>query len=111
MTPAHAAKRLLVGTGFGLLLATGLALISGMMKFSQPDLGIAIPILGIACLVLADITGKGKGPLSRWFPLEDKAAMTARIENEVAEIEKGSHLGDAWARLEETMLSKELEEE
>jgi hypothetical protein len=111
MTPAHAAKRLLIGTGFGLLLATGLALISGMMKFSQPDLGIAIPVLGIICLVLADFTGKGKGPLSRWFPLEDKVAMAARIENKVVEIEKDSHLGDAWARLEETMLSKELEEE
>ena len=111
MTPAHAAKRLLIGTGFGLILATGLALISGMMKFSQPDLGIIIPIIGIVCLGLANLTGKGKGPLSRWFPLEDKAAMEARVENEVKGIKKDTHLGDAWARLEETMLSNELEEE
>ena len=111
MTPAHAAKRLLIGTGFGLILATGLALISGMMKFSQPDLGLIIPILGVVCLGLADSTGKGKGPLSRWFPLEDKADMEARVGNEVAGVKKDSHLGDAWARLEKTMLSKELEEE
>ena len=111
MTPAHAAKRLLIGTGFGLILATGLALISGMMKLSQPGLGIVVPILGVVCLGIADMTGKGKGPLSLWFPLENKAEMEARVENEITGIKKDSHLGDAWARLEETMLSKELEEE
>jgi len=111
VTPAHSAKRLLIGTGFGLFLATGLALISGIMKFSQPDMGLIIPALGILCLLLADSTGKGRGPLSQWFPLENESEMAARVENDVIEIEKDSHLGDAWARLEETMLSKELEEE
>ena len=111
MTPAIAAQRLLFGTGLGMILATGLGLISRLIEFNSLGPELMIPIFGFTFLVLGYFTGKGEGPLKDWFPLESRDKMVLRLENEISTLEKDSHLGDAWAKLEETMLSKELEEE
>lgn len=111
MNPAKSAQRLLTGTGLGLLLASGLGLISGILSIENPSIEFAIPLIGIVLLGLSGPTGRGEGPLGRYFPDENKTNLAARVENELNYSKKEDDVGNAWAKLEHTMLSKELEEE
>lgn len=112
MTPAASAQRLLFGTGLGLILASGLALGTGQLSLTHPGaLTIVIPAIGIFCLILAPIAGRGDGFLASIFPNEDKATMVSRIETEHVWVKKDAEIGDAWAKLEESVLSKDVEEE
>jgi len=112
MTPAASAQRLLFGTGLGLILASGLALGSGQLSLTHPGaLTIVIPAIGIFCLILAPIAGKGDGVLGSIFPNEDRGAMESRVEAELVWVKKDTEIGDAWAKLEESVLSKDVEEE
>lgn len=111
MTPAASAQRLLLGTGLGLLLASGLGFISGILSIENPGPGFGIPILGLLILVLSGPTGRGEGILGNVFPNEDRQALSTRIEGELVQSKGDNDIGDAWARLEHTVLSKELEEE
>ncbi|MAH90722.1 MAG: hypothetical protein CMA11_03035 [Euryarchaeota archaeon] len=111
MSPAKSARRLLLGTGLGLLMASGLGLISGVLSIDKPELSITVPIIGLMLLALAGPTGRGEGPLSSWFPDENDVSMAARIEEELIQTTSDADIGNAWAKLEHTMLSKELEEE
>ena len=111
MTPAKNAQRLLLGTGLGLILASGLALISGVFTVENPNVGVIVPLVGIILLALSGPTGRGEGPLGEIFPDENDSIMTNRIENELNNSKKEEGIGGAWAKLEHTMLTKELEEE
>tara|TARA_B100001996_G_scaffold342283_1_gene296813 strand:+ start:349 stop:684 length:336 start_codon:yes stop_codon:yes gene_type:complete len=111
MTPAIRAQRLLLGTGLGLLLASGMALISGVISIEEPGIGFIFPLIGLILLALAGPTGKGQGPLGNLFPNENTESMTMRIEAELMDTKRYDDVGNAWAKLEHTMLSKELEEE
>jgi hypothetical protein len=112
MTPAASAQRLLFGTGLGLILASGLALGSGQLSLTNPGaLTIVIPALGIFCLILAPIAGKGNSVLATIFPDENKATMVSRVETELSWVKKDTEIGNAWAKLEESVLSKDIEEE
>ena len=111
MTPASSAHRLLLGTGLGLVLASGLGLISGVISIENPSVGFVIPVLGVVLLGLAGPTGRGEGPLSGMFPHEDSNTMASRVEAELMQASNDTEVGNAWANLEHTMLSKELEEE
>tara|TARA_A100001037_G_scaffold283705_1_gene289398 strand:- start:1398 stop:1733 length:336 start_codon:yes stop_codon:yes gene_type:complete len=111
MTPADSARRLLLGTGLGLLLAGGFGLLSGVISIEEPSIGFVIPLIGLLLLALAGPTGKGEGPLGKWFPNEDAVAMAEKVENDLIQENHDADVGDAWAKLEHSMLSKELEEE
>lgn len=111
MSPAKSAQRLLIGTGLGLILASGLALISGALDVEQPEIGFVVPLFGLILLTLSGPTGRGEGPLGTLFPNENKSEMADRIESELTNSKKEDDVGNAWAMLEHTMLSKELEEE
>ena len=111
MSPARSAQRLLIGTGLGLILASGLALISGSLDVEKPEIGFVVPLIGLILLALSVPTGRGEGPLAGFFPDENKSAMTDRVESELTNSKKEDDVGNAWAKLEHTMLSKELEEE
>jgi len=45
------------------------------------------------------------------LPNENTESMTMRIESELMATKRDDDVGNAWAKLEHTMLSKELEEE
>ena len=111
MTPASSAQRLLLGTGLGLLLAGGFGLISGIISIEEPSIGFLIPMAGIVAIGLSGPTGRGEGPLSGWFPKENDSIMAARVENDLTQQMQDDDVGNAWAKLEHSMLSKELEGE
>ena len=100
-----------MGTGLGLLLAGGFGLISGLISIDKPNVGFIFPILGLVFLGLSSPTGRGEGPLTDFFPNENDANMAARVELEINQEIQDSDVGNAWAKLEHSMLSKELEQE
>ena len=111
MTPASSARRLLLGTGLGLFLAGGFGLISGVVAIETPSIGFLVPLIGLILIGLSYSTGRGEGPLAKWFPNEDNAAMADRVVADLSQEKNDADVGNAWAKLEHSMLSKELEEE
>ena len=111
MTPSIKAGRILIGCGSGLVFATGLAMVSGVITSELNSASSIIPFAAIIFLLLGWITKSGKGPLVAWFPNEIESEVVARIEKEVSESEKEEKMGGAWARLEATVLDEKLEEE
>ena len=111
MTPASSAHKILLGTGLGLLMAGGLALISGQISIDNPSTGFIVIILGVFLIVFSLNTKSGSGILSSWFPEEGNESLRIRVEEDIAFTSKEEMIGGAWAKLEHTMLSKELEGE
>ena len=100
-----------MGTGLGLVLAGGFGLISGVISIDEPKTGFVIPILGLIFIGLSGPTGRGEGPLADFFPNENDANMATRVESDIIQQMQDADVGNAWAKLEHSMLSKELEEE
>jgi hypothetical protein len=111
MTPSIKAGRILIGCGSGLVFATGLAMISGVITTDISSVSSLIPLAAIVFLLIGWLTISGKGPLIAWFPNEISTEVIARIEKEVDEREKEGKMGGAWAKLEATVLDKKIEEE
>ena len=100
-----------MGTGLGLVLAGGFGLISGVISIDEPNTGFAVPILGLIFIGMSGPTGCGEGPLADFFPNENDANMATRVESDINQQMQDADVGNAWAKLEHSMLSKELEEE
>ena len=111
MTPAGSAYKLLMGTGLGLLFATGLGFISGSITIDRIGVAYLIPMAGLISIFLGNLTKKGEGPLSKLFPVETEFEMKSRVEADLMINKNDDNIGNAWARLEHSMLSKELGEQ
>ena len=126
--PAHAARRLFFGLGFALLLATAFALIDGRLPpaecledeyncTSSNEMGWLIPVATIFTLLSGYILHIGieKGvnsPLLKMFPATDSSTQREIISMDILDSQDESSLSDAWADLEQGLLSsKEGEEE
>ncbi len=108
--PHRAASNLLGGLGVGLLLATGFALQQDRMSVTEMNIGHLLLISGLLSLLLAALTRKGVGPLSKLFPNESLEELSERIQSEFHEEEKYERVSNAWAELEATVLTSELAE-
>ncbi|MEL0100506.1 MAG: hypothetical protein VW862_02230 [Euryarchaeota archaeon] len=111
MNPAASAQRLMLGTGLGLLLATGFGYISGVTNLNSVGFDLLIPFLGLLLIFCSFLVKQENGVFSSLFPNQDNSQLSAEVENELTQSRKDDELGDAWAKLEHSMLSKELEEE
>ena len=109
-SPAAAAHRLLIGSGLGLLLVSGLALQRGMLDITAFSLGWLVPTASAICIVIGIGIGN-VGMLSGLFPDEDEKQLLNRVKGELDDKEKEDHVGGAWAKLEANLLSKELGED
>ena len=111
MNPAASAQRLMLGTGLGLLLATGFGYISGVTNLNSVGFDLLIPFLGLSLIFCSFLVKQENGVFSSLFPNQDNSQVSSEVENELTQSRKDDELGDAWAKLEHSMLSKELEEE
>ena len=84
---------------------------SGVISIEDPSIGFIIPFFGLIFAGLSGPTGRGEGPLANFFPNENDANMAARVESDINQQMQDADVGNAWAKLEHSMLSKELEEE
>lgn len=109
--PADAASRLLMATGLGLILATGFGLQQQMLDLNKIGIGWAIGISGLLLIGLSTLVAKGDGPLAKSYPLESDIEMASRVKEDVEEIEKDSSMGNAWAKLEATVLEQDILEQ
>lgn len=106
-SPARAARRLIVGSGLGLVLVTGLALQKGLLDPSQPSFDLIVPFAALCLLLIGTM---GQDSISRFLPDEAEGDVVTRMNQEVAVESKTGDVGDAWARLEADLLSKEVRE-
>jgi len=126
--PARAARRLLFGLGIALLLATAFALIDGRLPPSEcpedtynctasNDMGWLLPVATVVTLLAGYILHLGieKGvnsPLLKMFPAVGPSAQRDALLSDVSDSQDEGSLSDAWADLEQGLLSsKEKEEE
>jgi len=109
--PADAASRLLAATGLGLLLATGFGLQQQMLELNKVGVGWVIGISGLILIAISILVAKGDGPLSKAFPLENESDMANRVKEDIEDIEKDSSMGNAWAKLEATVLEQDISEQ
>lgn len=129
--PARVARRLLLGLGLALLLATAFSLKDGRLPpadcpenqdpladacIASDDTGLLLPGAALVCLLLAGIlhlqfTRGMRTPFSRLFPNEDEEGMRERMLTEEADVSDEDRLGDAWADLERGVLEARLGEE
>ena len=126
--PARAARRLLFGLGIALLLATAFALIDGRLPPSEcpedtynctasNDMGWLLPVATVVTLLAGYILHLGieKGvnsPLLKMFPAVGLSAQRDALLSDVSDSQDEDALSDAWADLEQGLLSsKEKEEE
>jgi hypothetical protein len=109
--PSDSASTLLLGTGMGCFLITGIGLIQGRMEFDTLTAGWLFPIIGALLLVLSKSIVSGSGPLAGTFPDEDDEMLAERVRSEIETTAKDASVGSAWAELEAAVLESELNEE
>jgi hypothetical protein len=109
--PADAASRLFMATGLGLILAAGFGLQQQMLDFDNIGAGWIIGITGLLLVALSILVAKGEGPFAKSYPLEDDLEMANRVKGDVEETEKDSDVGNAWAKLEATVLEQDISEQ
>lgn len=109
--PSDSASTLLLGTGMGCFLITGIGLIQGRMGFDTLAVGWLFPIIGVLLLVLSKSIVSGSGPLAGTFPDEDDEMLAERVRSEIETTAKDASVGSAWAELEAAVLESELNEE
>lgn len=109
--PADAASRLFMATGLGLILAAAFGLQQQMLDFDNIGPGWIIGIAGLLLVGLSILVAKGEGPLAKTYPLEDDLEMANRVKEDIEETEKDSSVGNAWAKLEATVLEQDISEQ
>jgi len=129
--PARIARRLLLGLGLALLLATAFSLQNGRLPPAEcppeddlaADQCIASGISGwllpggaAACLLLGGMlhlqfTRGVRTPLSKLFPSEDEGQLREHMFTDDTDANDEDRLGDAWADLERGLLEHSVGEE
>ena len=126
--PAHTARRLLFGLTLALLLATAFALVDGRLPPSEclddeynctasNSMGWLIPVATMTTFLAGYILHIGieKGvnsPLLKMFPATDSSTQRKILSMDISDSQDEASLSDAWADLEQGLLSpKDKEEE
>lgn len=122
-SPALTARRLLLGLGFALLLATAFALVDGRLPpaecpedplancTSSDSTGWLIPGAAVICLLAGFSLSSSNSPLASLFPSGDAASQEEALTQEVSEEMDEEDLSDAWANLEQGLLKSKVSEE
>ena len=109
--PSKAANRILLGTGFGMILICGFAIIEERMAVDKLGVGHLFLLTGIICLVMSRLLNYDASFLAKIFPNETEAELKQRVGDEVNQITQDNRMGNAWAELESKVLADEIIEE
>ena len=109
--PSKAAYRILLGTGFGLILLCGFAIIEERMSVTEIGVGHIFLGLGIICLATARLLQSHKQLFIGLFPNETESDLKLRVNNEISQLSHENRVGNAWAELESKVLAIEIESE
>lgn len=110
--PALAARRILFGTGIGLLLIVFLSMREERLPL-EANIGWSILIAAVLVIIVAysiPLDSESEGKLAQMFPAKDDILTGKDVEMEINAETKYEDTGGAWAQLEEAMLSSNLEE-
>ena len=122
-TPATAVRRIIFGTGLGLLLVSGLLLIMDFLPpnnciSNDPDciptspIGWFIPIFSFSFLIFSFIIYIKPNIFSKYLPDLNYTDRLNLLEDEILQEQlEDSNSNDAWTTLEKKLLSKKTEEE
>ena len=106
--PSKAAQRILLGTGFGLTLLCGFAIIEGRMRIGELGFGYIFLLSAIICLLSSKMLDYQNSFLSEYFPNETEKDLKLRVDEEINQINHENRVGDAWAKLESKVLATEI---
>ena len=106
--PSKAANRILLGTGFGMVLICGFAIIEERMVVDKLGVGHLFLLTGIICLVMSRLLNYDASFLTKIFPNETEAELKQRVSDEVNQITQDNRMGNAWAELESKVLADEI---
>ena len=109
--PSKAANRILLGTGLGMILICGFAIIEERMIIEKLGIGHLFLLTGIICLIMSRLLKYNASFLANIFPNETEAELKQRVNDEVNQITQDNRMGDAWAELESKVLANEIVEE
>ena len=109
--PSKAANRILLGTGFGMLLICGFAIIEERMIVDKLGVGHLFLLTGIICVVVSRLLNYDASFLAKIFPNETEVELKQRVSGEVNQITRENRMGNAWAELESKVLADEIIEE
>ena len=106
--PSKAANRILLGTGFGLILVCGFAIIEERMIVNGLGFGHLFFLIGVLCLLMARLLNYETSFLTGIFPNETESQLEQRISDELNQITRDNRVGNAWAELESKVLAEEI---
>ena len=106
--PSKAANRILLGTGFGLILVCGFAIIEERMVVNELGFGHLFFLIGVLCLVMSKQLDYETSFLTSIFPNETESQLEQRVSDELNQITRDNRVGDAWAELESKVLAEEI---
>ena len=106
--PSKAANRILLGTGFGLILVCGFAIIEERMIVNQLGFGHLFLLIGVLCLVMSKLINYETSVLASIFPNETESQLKQRVSEEINQITRDNLVGNAWAELESKVLAEEI---
>jgi tellurite resistance protein TehA-like permease len=106
--PSKAANRILLGTGFGLILVCGFAIIEERMIVNQVGFGHLFFLFGVLCLVMSRLLNYETSFLANIFPNETESQLKRRVGEELNQITRDNRVGNAWAELESKVLAEEI---
>ena len=106
--PGKIANRILLSTGFGLLLISGFGIIEGRLRLTELGLGHLFLTTGFVLLITSRLLTYETTRLSKLFPNESETALKSRINKELSEIKQSHNFGSAWAELESRVLASEI---
>ena len=108
LSPAVAARRWLLATGFGLLLVYAFSTQMAASGIEIGSYGLIFALLGTVFIALGFLAGQDSGALSNAFPNELADDASNRIRNRLEQAEKDGAVNDKWAKLEVAVIEETL---
>jgi len=106
--PSKAASRILLGTGFGLILVCGFAIIEERMIFNELGFGHLFFLIAVLCFVMSMLINYETSFLASLFPNETESQLKQRVGEDLNQITRENRVGSAWAELESKVLAEEI---